>query len=64
MKRLICFLIGHRVEFGPLERSRFTTYTHWRDIYCSRCGERHGYKKEYHDALTEPELFRESRTST
>lgn len=59
MKRLICWLFGHRVDQGPLQRSPNTVYTHWRDLYCSRCGERHeGRILEYHDAITEPELFR------
>jgi hypothetical protein len=53
----LCTFVGHKIEFGPLQRSPNTSYTHWRDITCPRCGESLGFKKEYHDALTEPELF-------
>lgn len=58
MWKVICRLFGHKVEFGPLQRSPNTVYTHWRDIKCPRCGADLGFKKEYRDALTEPELFR------
>lgn len=59
MKEIICWLLGHKAKVGPLMRSPNTAFTHWREIDCERCGAPLANKKEYHDALTEPELFRQ-----
>ena len=56
--RAVCRVLGHKKYVGDLKRSPYTVYTHYRDITCSRCGAYIGGTTEYHDALTEPELFR------
>lgn len=62
MKDFLCRMFGHQEIEGPLKRSPNTAYTHWRDLTCARCGEDMGTKREYHDARTEPELFRSPRS--
>ncbi|ASR06906.1 hypothetical protein CHY08_07115 [Rhizobium leguminosarum bv. viciae] len=57
--KFICSIVGHKPQEGPLKRSPYTSYTHWRDVTCSRCGHDMGRNREWRDALTEPELFRE-----
>lgn len=59
MMKLLCRIFGHKKSVGGLKRSPYTVHTHWRDITCSRCGASLGWRNEYHDALTEPELFKE-----
>lgn len=52
-----CRVFGHKERVGDLKLSPNTVYTHLRHITCSRCGTDIGWRTEYHDALTEPELF-------
>jgi hypothetical protein len=57
MRELVCKLMGHKPLDGPLQRSPYTVFTHWRDCKCQRCGADLGSRREYRDARTEPELF-------
>jgi hypothetical protein len=57
MEDIICRFLGHEPELGRLQRSPNTPHTHLRYSKCSRCGMDLGYQREYHDAVTEPELF-------
>lgn len=58
LARVICRVIGHKESVGELQRSPYTVFTHWRDVTCSRCGARIRGEPEYHDAITEPDLFK------
>lgn len=55
--KIVCRIFGCKPVEGDLKRSPYTVYTHWRDVNCARCGRDMGRAIEYHDALTEPELF-------
>lgn len=57
--KFICSIVGHKPQEGPLKRSPHTVYTHWRDVACGRCGLDMWRTKEYRDARTEPELFKD-----
>lgn len=57
--KLICRWFGHRQQMGPRRFSPWTVYTHSRDLTCSRCGADLGMVKEYHNALTHPEIWNE-----
>lgn len=59
---ILCRLLGHKPVESELKRSPNTSFTHWRDIDCARCGARLDFKKEWRDARTEPELFRHQPT--
>ena len=53
MKAFICRVWGHKPISGPLQRSPYTVYTHWREVTCSRCGELLRTEREYIDARPE-----------
>ena len=55
--KIICKMVGHKPETGPLRRSPFTVNTHWRDTHCARCGQYLGSERMYFDALLRPDLF-------
>lgn len=62
MRKLLCRWFGHKPKASELKRSPYTVYTHWRDITCARCGADIRTEREYHDARTEPHLFRAEAT--
>lgn len=56
----MCKLFNHHyfVLSDELKRSPYTVYTHYRNIECTICKCNLGTIVEYHDALIEPELFK------
>jgi hypothetical protein len=59
--KIWCKVFGHDPVKGEIQRSPYTSYTHWQETHCRRCGIYLESEKLYFDARTQPEMFKDER---